>query len=161
MRRAVLGALLLASLAACRKQGNMVPEGAPVPTPSASSQSPTDEMIASEFLRLELSGWRLPDPEGNCRAAVELRYIQVGTYGNYEQKLEVVEVPVDSPPPRILSVTEDPSDPTLRKVTFEITRDGKAESDSFVFVRNLRPDQQGWGSLRSPPARAWITKGCR
>lgn len=155
--------LLAGGLAACRQEAAapISSPAAPVAT-AADVATPSDEAIATEFLQLELSGWRLPDPSGNCRKELKLALLKAGDWGNYEGKLDVVEVGPGDPEPKIVSVTAaDPEDPSLRKAIFEASIAGKKLSDFFVFVRHKDPTAQGWGSLRTPPVKAWIKKGCR
>jgi hypothetical protein len=58
-------------------------------------------------------------------------------------------------------VAADSTDPTLRKAFIEGSAGGKKVEGSFVFVRNRDPQKQGWGTLRAPPSKVWVRKGCR
>ncbi len=131
----------------------------------ASAQSAADMELASEFLALELAGWRLPDPMEECLVALRLRRLEPMAFGS-EDMVDQPEL-VDPPGPhyRVLRIDTEPANRRRRNVQFEwlVVGSGAPRSirDSFVF--NIGGDPAvggGRATMQREPEHLVIRREC-
>jgi hypothetical protein len=134
-----------------------------LPPAAALAQNPVEMELASEFLSLELAGWRLPDPTEECLTSLRLRRLEPMAFGS-EDLIDQPEL-VDPPGPhfRLLRIEADPANRRRRIVQFEwlIGGDGsiRAIRDSFAFST---ASEAGGGRavMQREPERLVIRREC-
>jgi hypothetical protein len=132
----------------------------------AAAQAPAavEREIALEFLRLELAGWRLPNPEETCLAALRLRRLEAAPYGAVEMIEDPILVDGDGPFVRGLALAADGADPRRRVVRFEWAVPGPQGTrflrDSFVFAINDLGAAGEAASMLREPQRLVVRREC-
>ena len=127
------------------------------------AQAAAEMELATEFLTLELAGWRLPDPTEDCLTSLRLRRLEPMAFGS-EDLIDQPEL-VDPPGPhfRVLRIEPDPANRRRRIVQFEwlLGDQGAARPvrDSFSFSLG---GQTGGGRavMQREPERLVIRREC-
>ncbi len=127
------------------------------------AQAAAEMELATEFLTLELAGWRLPDPTEECLTSLRLRRLEPMAFGS-EDLIDQPEL-VDPPGPhfRVLRIEPDPANRRRRIVQFEwlLGDQGAARPvrDSFSFSLG---GQTGGGRavMQREPERLVIRREC-
>lgn len=134
-------------------------------TPPAAAQSAADMELATEFLSLELAGWRLPDPTEECLVSLRLRRLEPMAFGS-EDMVDQPEL-VDPPGPhyRVLRIESDSGNRRRRTVQFEWLLPGPAGPrsihDSFAFTIGGDPAVGGGRAMmQREPERLVIRREC-
>jgi hypothetical protein len=131
----------------------------------AAAQPAADMELATEFLTLELAGWRLPDPMEECLTSLRLHRLEPMAFGS-EDMVDQPEL-VDPPGPhyRVLRIEPDASNRRRRNVQFEwlLPGPGGARSlrDSFAFT--IGGDSAvggGRAMMQREPERLVIRREC-
>ncbi len=132
---------------------------------AALAQSATDTEIATDFLDLELAGWRLPDPVETCLTGLSLKRLEPMAYGS-EDLIDQPEL-VDPPGPyvRILRIDPEPGNPRSRVVQIEWLLhgpDGAARPlrDSFTFAPIGPAGRGGHPVMEHEPEHMVIRREC-
>lgn len=138
--------------------------GVTLSLPSA-AQNAADMELATEFLALELAGWRLPDPMEECLVSLSLRRLEPMAFGN-EDMVDQPEL-VDPPGPhyRVLRIDSDPANRRRRNVQFEWLVAGPSGSrpirDTFVFTIGGDPAVGGGrATMQREPEHLVIRREC-
>jgi hypothetical protein len=132
----------------------------------AAAQNPAaiEREIALEFIRLELAGWRLPNPDESCLAALKLKRLEAAPYGAVEMIEDPILVDGDGPFVRGLALAADPADARRRIVRFEWTVPGPQGTrnlrDSFSFAINDLGAAEGAASMLREPQRLVVRRAC-
>ena len=131
----------------------------------ASAQSAADMELATEFLSLELAGWRLPDPMEECLVSLQLRRLEPMAFGS-EDLIDQPEL-VDPPGPhyRVLRIEPDSANRRRRNVQFEWLLPGpgapRSIRDSFTFTIGGDPAVGGGrATMQREPERLVIRREC-
>jgi hypothetical protein len=129
------------------------------------AQSPSDMELATEFLTLELAGWRLPDPMEECLTGLRLRRLEPMAFGS-EDLVDQPEL-VDPPGPhyRVMRIELDSANRRRRSVQFEwlLGEPGSPRTirDSFVFTIGGDPAIGGGRAMmQKEPERMVIRREC-
>jgi len=132
---------------------------------AASAQNAADMELATEFLALELAGWRLPDPMEECLVGLQLRRLEPMAFGS-EDMIDQPEL-VDPPGPhyRVLRIDPDPGNRRRRNVQFEWLVAGSAGPrsirDTFVFTVGGDPAVGGGRAImQREPEHLVIRREC-
>ncbi len=134
-------------------------------TSPAAAQPAADRELATEFLLLELAGWRLPDPMEECLVSLRLRRLEPMAFGS-EDMVDQPEL-VDPPGPhyRVLRIEPDPGNRRRRHVQFEWLLGGsdgpRSIRDSFSFTVGGDPAVGGGrATMQREPERLVIRREC-
>ena len=136
-----------------------------LPAAPVAAQSAADMELATEFLSLELAGWRLPDPMEECLVELRLRRLEPMAFGS-EDMVDQPEL-VDPPGPhyRVLRIETDAANRRRRNVQFEWLLPGPAGArsirDSFTFTIGGDPAVGGGRAMmQREPERLVIRREC-
>lgn len=131
----------------------------------AAAQQAADMELATEFLSLELAGWRLPDPMEECLVSLQLRRLEPMAFGS-EDLIDQPEL-VDPPGPhyRVLRIEPDSANRRRRNVQFEWLLPGpgapRSIRDSFTFTIGGDPAVGGGrATMQREPERLVIRREC-
>lgn len=131
----------------------------------ATAQNAADMELATEFLALELAGWRLPDPMEECLVGLRLRRLEPMAFGS-EDMIDQPEL-VDPPGPhyRVLRIDPDPANRRRRNVQFEWLVAGSGGPrpirDAFVFTIGGDPAVGGGRAImQREPEHLVIRREC-
>lgn len=129
------------------------------------AQAAMEMELATEFLTLELAGWRLPDPTEECLVNLRLRRLEPASFGS-EDLIDQPEL-VDPPGPhfRVVRIEADPGNRRRRIVQFDwlLGPEGaqRPVRDSFAFSLGGDPNVGGGRPImQREPERLVIRREC-